>query len=268
VIAQPLQPINSDLLRAANSSIQEGVTLKKFFSVALFISTAIAFGQASVAPKAAELLEKAKTFHGGAALEGLKTFQETADLTYFNDKGQVAAQLTGVVKLDFATERVRVEIFQAQNLILIQQYDPKGSWDPKSGTLKLPKAEAETVRSSLYLGVPALKFGKNREVATADGPGGMLELKGVLVSLTTKGIKTSYLLDPSGLALAARHSSPRLGSLITTYSDVRDINGLKLPFVSKSYLEQAKNALFGASKTTEAKVNPVFTIADFEMPKK
>jgi hypothetical protein len=244
--------------------------MKKFFTIAFALTTAIALGQAGVAPAAADLLEKAKATHGGAALDGLKTYQETADLTYYDDKGKVAAQLTGIVKIDFVTERVRIDILQAKNVVAIQQYDPKGSsaWNPQSGTIKLPKAEAETVRSSLYQGVPALKFGKDREAATADGPGSMLELKGDLVSLTTKGVKTSYLLDANGVVLSERYSSPQLGVLITTYSDVRDVNGIKLPFASKAYLEQAKNALFGESKTSEIKINPVFAAADFEMPKK
>jgi hypothetical protein len=244
--------------------------MKKFFSIAFALTTAIALGQTSVAPQAAGLLEKAKATHGGAALDGLKTYQETADLTYYDDKGKVAAQLTGIVKIDFVTERVRVDILQAKNTVAIQQYDPKGSsaWNPQSGTIKLPKAEAEAVRSSLYQGVIALKFGKDREAATADGPGNMLELKGDLVSLTTKGIKTSYLLDANGVVLSERYSSPQLGVLITTYSDVRDVNGIKLPFASKVYAEQAKNALFGESKTGEIKINPSFSAADFEMPKK
>jgi hypothetical protein len=33
-------------------------------------------------------------------------------------------------------------------------------------------------------------------------------------------------------------------------------------------MEQAKNALFGESKTGEIKINPVFAATDFEMPKK
>ena len=244
--------------------------MKKFFSIAFVLTTAIALGQASVAPQAAELLEKAKATHGGAAFDGLKTYQETAELTYFDEKGKVAAKLNVVVKVDFTADRVRYDFLQDGKPVAIQQYDPKGSssWDPKSGTLKLPKAEAESVRSSLYQGVTGLKYGKNREAATADGPGGMLELKGDLVSLTTKGIKTSYLLDANGVVLSERNSSPQLGSLISTYSDVRDVNGLKLPFASKTYAEQAKNALFAESKTSEIKVNPTFTAADFEMPKK
>ena len=95
-----------------------------------------------------------------------------------------------------------------------------------------------------------------------------LELKGDLVSLTTKGVKTSYLLDTNGVVLSERYSSPQLGSLIITYSDVRNVNGLKLPFVTKVYAEQAKNVLFAESKTGEIKVNPAFSATDFEMPKK
>jgi hypothetical protein len=244
--------------------------MKKFLTIAFALTTAIALGQAGVAPAAADLLEKAKATHGGAALDGLKTYQEAAELTYFDEKGQVAAKLNAVVKVDFTAERVRYDFTQDGKPVAIQQYDPKGSssWDPKSGTLKLPKAEAESLRSSLYQGVTGLKFGKNREAATADGPGGMLELKGTLVSLTTKGVKTSYLLDPNGVVLSERYASPQLGFLITTYSDVRDVNGIKLPFASKSYVEQAKNALFAETKTSEIKINPVFAASDFELPKK
>ena len=244
--------------------------MKKFLSIAFALTTAIALGQASVAPKAADLLEKAKATHGGAAFDGLKTYQETADLTYYDDKGKVAAQLSGVVKIDFAAERVRIDIFQAKNLVAIQQYDPKGSsaWNPQSGTIKLPKAEAESVRGSLYQGVIALKFGKDRENASSDGAGKWLESQGEVVSLTTKGIKTSYLLDANAVVLAERYDAPQLGTLVSVYSDVREVGGIKLPYASKSYIEQAKNALFAESKTSEIKINPVFAATDFEMPKK
>jgi hypothetical protein len=243
--------------------------MKKFFTIAFVLTTAIALGQGGVAPQAADLLEKAKATHGGAAFDAMKTYQETAELTYFDDKGQVAAKLSGVIKLDFETERVRIEILQAKNLIAIQQYDPKGSsaWNPQSGTIKLPRAEAETVRSSLYQGVLALKFGKNRENASSDGAGKWLESQGEVVSLTTKGIKTSYLLDPSGVVLAERYDAPQLGTLVTVYSDVREVGGLKFPHASKAYVEQAKNALFAETKTSEIKINPSFTATDFEMPK-
>jgi predicted RecA/RadA family phage recombinase len=244
--------------------------MKKLFSIAFALTTAIALGQASVAPKAAELLEKAKATHGGAAFDGLKTYQDTSDITYYNDKGAVAAKLSGVVKIDFVTERLRIDIFQAKNLVAIQQYDPKGSsaWNTQSGTIKLPKAEAEAVRSGLYQGVIALKFGKVRENATADGPGKMLEAQGEIVSLSTKGIKTSYLIDANGVVLAERMTSPQLGSIVNVYSDVREVAGLKLPFAAKVYAEQAKNLLVVESQSTEIKINPAFTATDFEMPKK
>jgi hypothetical protein len=244
--------------------------MKKFFSIAFALTTAIALGQGGVVPQAAELLEKAKATHGGAAFDGLKTYQETSDLTYYNEKGAVAAKLSGVIKIDFASERVRIEILQAQNVVAIQQYDPKGSsaWNPQSGTIKLPKAEAESLRSGLYQGVIALKFGKDRENASADGPGNMLEAQGEIVSLSTKGIKTSYLIDASGVVLAERTNSPQLGSTINVYSDVREVAGLKLPYASKVYAEQAKNLLVIESQSSEIKINPVFAAPDFEMPKK
>jgi hypothetical protein len=245
--------------------------MKKLLSIAFAFTSAIALAQASVAPKAAELLEKAKATHGGAALESLKTYQETVDLTYYDEKGKPAATLTGTIKTDFSSERVRIEFFQDKKLVLIQQYDPKASssWTIKTGAIKLPKAEAEPVRAGLYQGITALKYGKNRDAASSDGAGKMLELQGELVSLTTKGVKTSYLIDPNGVVLSERNtSSDQLGSMITTYSDVREVGSIKLPYASKSYVEQAKNALFAESKTTEIKVNPSFTTSDFEMPKK
>jgi hypothetical protein len=244
--------------------------MKKFLSIAFALTTAIALGQASVAPKAADLLEKAKATHGGTAFDGMKTYQETSDLTYYNEKGAVAAKLSGVVKIDFATERVRVEILQAKNMVAIQQYDPKGSsaWNPQSGTIKMPKAEAESVRAGLYQGVIGLKFGKNRETATADGSGNMLEAQGEIVSLSTKGIKTSYLIDAAGVVLSERYVSPQLGSVIQVFSDVRDVSGIKLPYMTKLYAEQAKNLLVIESQSSEIKINPVFAATDFEMPKK
>jgi hypothetical protein len=53
--------------------------MKKFFTIAFALTTAIALGQGGVAPQAADLLEKAKATHGGAAFDAMKTYQETAD---------------------------------------------------------------------------------------------------------------------------------------------------------------------------------------------
>ena len=241
--------------------------MKKVIIAALAL-TSIALAQ-GVAPKAAELLEKARATHGGANLENLKTYQEVADLKYFDAKGQVAAALRATVKMDFAMERTRLELYQADKLVTIQQYDPKGAmaWTPQSGTVKLPKAEAESIRASLYQGIPGLKYGKNRDTASSDSNKKWLELQGDVVAVTTKGVKTEYLMDANGAVLAERSEADQIGMLISVYSDVREVGGIKIPHAGKIYAEAAKNALFAETKTMDLKVNPAFTVKDFEMPK-
>ena len=244
--------------------------MNKFVALAVAFATTVALGQGAVAPKAAEALEKAKAAHGGSALENLKSYEETADLSYFDAKGAVAAKLRGVVRMDFAANRARLELYQGDKLVAVQQYDPKGSsaWAPQSGTVKLPKAEAETVRALLYQGVTGLRFGgKDRDSASTQGSKKLLELEGELVALNTKGVKAELLIAPNGVVLAERSDAPQLGSVVSVYSDVREVSGLKLPHASKSYVEAAKNALFAESKTLNVKVNPVFAAKDFEMPK-
>jgi hypothetical protein len=243
--------------------------MNKFITTAFALVTTVAIGQAAVAPEAADLLEKAKTAHGGAAWDSLKTYEETGDATYFDEKGNPQITLRLVQRIDFANERLRVEAYQATNLVLVQQYDPKGSsaWNLQSGTIKLPKAEAESLRESFFTGVPNLRFGKNRDAATVAKSQTWLNLSGNAVNVTTKGVKAEYLLSADGVVLAERSSIAQVGSVIYAYSDIRDVNGLKLPFETKAYAEEAKNLLFFQVKTSEIKINRAFTDKDFEMPK-
>ncbi len=243
--------------------------MKKFFTTALALVTTIALGQAAVAPQAAEILEKAKVAHGATALDGLKTYEETLDITYFDEKANPALKLRGVQRTDLVNDRMRLELYQGETLALIQQYDPKGSsaWNPQSGTVKLPKAEAESLRKGFYQGVLGLRFGKNREAANVAAGQKWLELQGDAVSVTTKGVKTEYLVAANGVIIAERTEAAQIGSLIVAYSDVRDISGVKTPFSTKAYAEAAKNLLVYETQTTEVKINPALTAKDFELPK-
>ena len=150
------------------------------FVTVLFGAASLA--QTAIAPKTLELLEKAKITQGGQALEGLKTYQEKATLSFYQN-GVVAGALDGLSVVDFSKELVRLELSTAGNLAQIIQVAPNDAWTwtEASGTVKLPAAQAKPIRDSLYQGIFALRFATNGLDAASSN--GTVELPGMFASI-------------------------------------------------------------------------------------
>lgn len=237
----------------------------------LALFTALMFGftiaQDAVAPKAADLLEKARTAHGGAALENLKTYREATALIYYTPNGSVGVEVSAVTVVDFAAERLRFEVSQAGQLIEIDQVSPTDawSWTKQTGTIKLPNVQAKPLRESFYQSWYGLRFGgKNREAASADGPQTFADQKGEAVTVTTKGAKAAYLFDTNGVLVAEKSQVLQIGEVVTVYGAYRAVDGIQIPFEGVGYVGAQK---FFAAKVEDAKINPALTEADFAPPK-
>jgi hypothetical protein len=235
--------------------------------IASVLSVSFVAAQGTVAPRAAELLEKAKTAHGGAALEGLKTYKETATLQYFAANGSVAAEIVGVSVVDFAGERLRLEIRQGNQIAQIQQVTPTEAWtwSTQTGVVRLPNTQAKPLRDALNQGWYGLRLGgKGRESASADGALSFADQKGEGVTVTTKGSKASYLFNANGVLIAEKTGVAQIGEVVTVYGGYRAVNGVQIPFEGVGYVGPAK---FYAAKTSDAQVNPSLNDADFAQPK-
>lgn len=228
--------------------------------VTVLFGTALA--QTVIAPKTLALLEKAKITQGGQALENLKTYQEKATLTIYQN-GVVAGALDGVSMIDFSKEQVRLELSAAGNLAQIIQVDPKEAWTwtEASGTLKLSAAQAKPIRDSLYQGIFALRVAtKEFDAASSNGmvqlPGG---IKGESVALSTKGAVSNLVFDTDGTVVGSKEDETN-----SVYGDFRMVDGIKVAFSSKLY-QGAELSI--DTTTSNVLINPSFSDKTFAKPK-
>ncbi len=236
--------------------------MKKLVLVFSSLLLSVSFAQTAIAPKTLELLDKAKTVQGGQALENLKTYQEKATLTIYQN-GVVAGALDGLSMVDFTKELVRLELSAAGNLAQIIQVDPKESWTwtEASGTVKLPAAQAKPLRDSLYQGIFALRIATNGlDAASSNGmvelPGG---IKGESVTISTKGAVSNLVFDTDGTVVGSKDEDTN-----SVYGDFRLIDGIKVAFSSKIY----QGAELSIDTTTSTVlINPTFTDKTFAKPK-
>jgi hypothetical protein len=218
--------------------------------------------QTAIAPKTLELLEKAKITQGGKALENLKTYQEKATLTIYQN-GAVAGALDGLSLIDFSKEQVRLELSAAGELAQIIQVAPNDSWTwtAASGTVKLPLAQAKPIRDTLYQGSYALRLDtKELDAATSNGmvelPGG---LKGESVTISTKGALSNLVFSTDGTLIGSK-----VEDTTSVYGDFRMVDGIKIPFSGKTY---QGTELYLDAATSNVLINPSFTNKTFAKPK-
>ena len=230
------------------------------FVTVLFGAASLA--QTAIAPKTLELLEKAKITQGGQALEGLKTYQEKATLSFYQN-GVVAGALDGLSVVDFSKELVRLELSTAGNLAQIIQVAPNDAWTwtEASGTVKLPAAQAKPIRDSLYQGIFALRIATNGlEAASSNGtvelPGGV---KGESVTISTKGAVSNLVFDTDGTVVGSKDEDSN-----SVYSDFRMVDGIKVAFSSKIY---QGTELSIDNATSNVLINPSFSDKTFTKPK-
>jgi hypothetical protein len=235
--------------------------MKKIALAFVTVLFGAALAQNAIAPKTLALLEKAKITQGGQALENLKTYQEKATLTVYQN-GVVAGALDGVSMVDFSKEIVRLELSAAGNLAQIIQVDPKEAWTwtEASGTVKLPAAQAKPIRDSLYQGIFALRVAsKEFEAASSNGmvelPGG---IKGESVTISTKGAVSNLVFDSDGTVVGSKDEDTN-----SVYGDFRMVDGIKVAFSSKLY-EGAELSI--DTTTSTVLINPAFTDKTFAKP--
>ena len=240
--------------------------MKKFslFAVALVFTSALA--QSGIAPKAADLLEKAKAAHGGAALEKLMTYRDVGTYTVYQN-GALAGELQATQVIDFAGERVRIELKVGDSVAQILQTTPQDawSWTSASGTVKLPAIQAKPIRDGLYQALFGLRLGgKNRDSATADGLVDFGDgIKGESVSVVTKGASAKYVFDETGTWIGGKDISEGQ-ELLSAQSDFRVQDGIKIPFASKTTIAGQPYIDVQLSKV---EINPTLSDSDFAAPK-
>ncbi|MDX2006356.1 MAG: hypothetical protein SFU83_13850 [Meiothermus sp.] len=229
-------------------------------SALLFLGLAAA----QVQPQAAQLLERARQAHGGAALQGLRTYQETATIKTFVN-GQLETQTRVVSYVDFLSQRLRLEYYDQEVLIQVVQVSPTEGirWSQVGGLEDVRGGELTELRNGLNQTWYGLRFGGGgRQTARVLGQQTFQGVRGLGVEVQTRGAKTAYLLGAQNQLLAERYRSGA-DTLTVLYSDIRAVAGLRLPFAAKLY---SNGELFAETQVTAARVNPAFSAQTFRPP--
>ncbi len=229
---------------------------------------ALGFGFTSVAQDgAADLFERAKAAHGGAALENMVAYRDAGNVSVYDDKEQVVGILGFRQTYDLSASRVRVELLQDNKAVQILQTTPTEawSWTEQSGVIRLPAVQAKPIRDSLSEGLLAFRA-KTTDVTNFKTNGtvkiGMLE--GTSIEFTVNGVVNKPVIATDGTILGTSATAEGLLAQTAT-SDYRVIAGVKISFSSVSSLG-GKVAF--AFKTDAAEVNPILTDTDFARPTK
>ena len=213
---------------------------------------------------ATQLLGKVRTAHGGAVLANLKTYQETAKLLTYAGSAP-GARLTVVSYVDFVGSRLRVEYRDGNTLIQILQITPgtAQSWDAQGGTRPLGEEIAKDIQSGLYQSWYGLRFGaEGRDEVKLEGERTFADVKGQAVSVTTKGVQTTYLVNDKYQLIGERYSGSQ-GQTTVVYDDLRSVGGVWIPFKARIY---ADGRIFAEAMIQSAKVNAALGANTFRMP--
>ncbi len=231
-------------------------------------SLAFSFGVTSsiAQDSAAQIFERAKAAHGGAAIEAMQTYSDTGTLSLYQS-AQLVGKFGYAQKYDFKSMTARIEVSLEGQLAVIQQVSKTAAWQwtPQSGVVNLPDAQAKPLRESFYQGFFALRV-KASELTDLKSDG-LVKLSdtvsGAGISFKLSGVSNNFVVGNDGVILGGKTVVEGV-NVVTLQGNNRVVSGVNLPFSVKASSDgQPVTELEGI----EAKVNPVFTDADFAQPK-
>jgi len=227
---------------------------------------------AQVTPEAAQLLERSRNVLGGTALNNLKTYREVTTNIFYAADGKEESRIVTLLLIDFANNRVRLEIYDPQSLsganpipLALQQYSPQESffWSRETSLRPLPASQRELLRSSLYTGWLGLKYGSSNRQRASVSQGSLRNQTGRLLTVSTQGWVSTYLFSTDGLLLGERLTIPEIGESITFFSNYQTVEGIRVPQKWENYVN---GSLAARGELMEVEINLVFTEADFFKP--
>ncbi|AGK04591.1 hypothetical protein [Meiothermus ruber] len=244
--------------------------IKRIAALAWMVGLGLAWAQ--VSPEAAQLLERARSVLGGAALANLNTYREVTTNIYYLPDGKEESRIVTLLLVDFSNRRVRLELYDPESLgssnpipLALQQYSPQESffWSRETSLRPLPQNQREILRSSLYTGWLGLKYGSSNRERASVTPGSLRNQAGRLLTVSTQGWVSTYLLNPDGLLLGERLDIPGVGESITFFTNYRSVQGVRLPHNWENYVG---GVLAARGEVMEVEINPVLGEVDFFKP--
>jgi hypothetical protein len=239
--------------------------MKKILLFACVLLFTSALAQTSIAPKAADLLEKAKVAHGGDALESMTTYRDVGTYTVYQN-GVLAGELEATQVVDFEGERIRIELKAGDTVAQIIQAtrDEAWTWTKASGVVNMPEADAKTIFDGLNQGLFGLRSGaQNRDSVKLEGVVNLGNgLSGEALTVVTNGAEANYVFDQSGTWIGGKITNEGQ-EVVTLLGDYKVQDGVKVPFSSKT---TTAGKPFVDILLSAVEINPDLSDEDFAQP--
>jgi hypothetical protein len=224
------------------------------------------FASSQAQDGAAQIFERAKAAHGGAALESMTTYRDAGVFSYYDEKGQVTAKLEYKQLYNFTNSTVRYEYFQDKKMVQVLQTTPSlaWAWTEQSGVVRLLPAQAKILRDSIYQNIFFLRAkATDLKDLKASGTVKLGNNEGTLLNFTLGGAVNAPVIAADGTIIGGQITMGE-AVLKSVSSDFRSINGVKIAFASSATV--GVQPVFD-NKLESAEVNPPLTEADFAQPK-
>jgi hypothetical protein len=232
----------------------------------LLLVSALLLASSQAQDGAAQIFERAKAAHGGAALETMTTYRDAGAINVFNEKGEIAGKIDYKQIYNFANSTVRFEYFQDKKLVQILQTTPNQAWGwtEQSGVVRLPAAQAKPLRDSINQGLFAFRA-KTADVKDLKALGNVKigNGEGTLLNFNVAGILNAPIIAADGTVIGGQVN---INGVLTesVSSDFRTVDGIKIAFVTNAFVN--KQRAF-ETVVNNAEVNPTLSEADFAQPK-
>ena len=211
--------------------------------VASLLAAVLAFGALGVAAAqqdARSLVTSVAETHGVAALADTDGYRSDANVTLFGPTGEPVAQVRQVTLVDLsgAEPRFRENLYLGDALASATQFDADGAWTwtPDTGTIDLPAAQEAELRDALDRGLLGLRYGDDSvDRAETVGEATFAGATGTAVDVEIRGTEGTLLIAEDGTLAGEAYSSSQLGEVTVAYGDLRDVDGVLLPFSSEAH---------------------------------
>ncbi|MBM3810395.1 MAG: insulinase family protein [Acidimicrobiia bacterium] len=209
--------------------------------------------------KGVALLTRARQLHGGDAIKAVKQYQAKMDLTMVTPQGEMSLGTDATV--DLADVKYLMKIASPMGEI-IQAFDGEKGWmKTPQGVQDAPPAVADQARKNAVQDNISLLSNFDAAGYAVQAVGisklGDKDVEGVLVKNEALKLEVTMLIDPATGMLAGKGYQGALmgppGALVETFSEMRDVGGVKLPF-HVSITNNGRKA--AEQKVSEYKLNP------------
>lgn len=214
--------------------------------------------------KAKALLTKARQAHGGAALDNVTAYATKAEMVMVTPQGEFPLKGEGLVSL---SGKSRMQMVTPGGE-MVQVFDGTSIFmKTPNGVQQMPAQFVNEARNTNMRETILLLRNWDKPGYTVQALGGSKvegkDVEGVLISNESAKFQVKVYVDPQTGALAGKSYVGQGGETMETFFDLRDVEGVKLPFRT---VRTAGGKKASETRIQEFKINPGVPDSAFNKP--